>query len=98
MSAQGHPSQLSKLVRVHRQTFHAQPALPVRHDAPGRIAQVGLWQAVVKHRTGADLLMRQNRTHTLFIEVGQERQEIECPPPGWVGGQVILCQSASSGQ
>jgi hypothetical protein len=48
------------------------------------IAQVGVRQTVVKHRPGADLLMRQNRAHPLLIEVSEQRKEVQCPLPGQV--------------
>ena len=82
---------LSELVWIRGQVLHAQPALPVRHDAPGRIAQMSLRQPVVKHRPRSDPLMGQNRAYPLLIEVGQQRQQIE-RPPGRVRREIVLRQ------
>lgn len=81
-----------KLLRVCCETLHPQPALPFWDDAPGGIAQMGLRQAVVEHRSWSNLLMRENRAHPLLIQVREERQEIERPLAGRVCRQVICCQ------
>ena len=66
--------------------------MPVRHDAPLRIAQVHLRQAVVEGRTGTDLLVGKHGADPVVIEVGKERQKVESAITGRVRRQIIRCQ------
>jgi hypothetical protein len=46
----------------------------------------------VKHGPWPDLLVREQRAHALFIEMREERQEIESPLPGGVCRKVVIRQ------
>ena len=97
LEQQPRAAQLGQQLRIGRQPFHRDPAVPVRGDAPALIADMGLGKPVVEDGAGGNLLTRQQPSDPLGIQVEQQRQQIQRTVARRVGRQIIVGEAGEIG-